>query len=158
MPHKIKPMPEMNADLVRMFWARVRVGGADECWPLVNEQGEPNTGYGYFRGVLASRLALFLSSGVDKIDKYACHTCDNPPCCNPAHLYHGTPQQNMQDAVVRNRKVGRPPKNPDEVRDVVLSIRLTRKEHMRLRSLFVSQAPGDWQTWLRTRLLEAAKR
>lgn len=32
-----------------------------------------------------------------------CHTCDNPPCCNPAHLYVGTRKQNVADAVERRR-------------------------------------------------------
>lgn len=32
-----------------------------------------------------------------------CHTCDNPSCVNPAHLYFGTRQQNIDDAWERNR-------------------------------------------------------
>lgn len=31
------------------------------------------------------------------------HTCDNPPCCNPAHLIEGTQAQNLADMVARGR-------------------------------------------------------
>lgn len=35
---------------------------------------------------------------------YACHTCDNPPCCNARdHLYPGTPSDNMVDRRNRGR-------------------------------------------------------
>lgn len=34
---------------------------------------------------------------------FACHTCDNPGCCNPSHLYDGTAQQNSRDITDRNR-------------------------------------------------------
>lgn len=34
---------------------------------------------------------------------FACHSCDNPPCVNPRHLYEGTNQDNVNDAVSRNR-------------------------------------------------------
>jgi len=35
--------------------------------------------------------------------QFVCHTCDNGFCCNPDHLYIGTPQDNMTDAVSRKR-------------------------------------------------------
>jgi HNH endonuclease len=35
--------------------------------------------------------------------KFVCHTCDNGLCINPDHLYVGTPQDNMDDAVARKR-------------------------------------------------------
>ena len=33
-----------------------------------------------------------------------CHHCDNPPCSRPDHLYAGTPSDNVQDAIRRNRR------------------------------------------------------
>ena len=39
------------------------------------------------------------------------HRCDNPPCCNPAHLYLGTPAQNAEDCVTRQRN--KPPHGED---------------------------------------------
>jgi len=33
----------------------------------------------------------------------ACHTCDNPPCVNPDHLFEGTPLYNTRDKITKGR-------------------------------------------------------
>lgn len=35
---------------------------------------------------------------------FVLHSCDNPPCCNPEHLRIGTPSDNHQDSLSRNRR------------------------------------------------------
>lgn len=51
----------------------------------------------------APRVALALDGRPVKKGWYACHTCDNPSCVRPSHLYPGTPTQNAADAMTRGR-------------------------------------------------------
>lgn len=51
---------------------------------------------------LAHRLSLKLA-GENISGKFACHSCDNPGCVNPAHLFVGDATSNMQDAARKGR-------------------------------------------------------
>jgi hypothetical protein len=91
-------------DTTSRFWSKVdRSGGPNACWPWL--AGINEKGYGRFRmdGKLhrANRVAFFLTHG--HWPQTARHTCDNPPCCNPAHIIDGTVQNNNHDAFHRNR-------------------------------------------------------
>jgi hypothetical protein len=33
-----------------------------------------------------------------------CHHCDTPPCVRPDHLFLGTPNDNVQDCIAKNRR------------------------------------------------------
>jgi hypothetical protein len=55
----------------------------------------------------AHRVAYEVSKGRVMEGLFVCHHCDNPPCCNPAHLYAGTHQDNVDDKVRRGRARGR---------------------------------------------------
>lgn len=82
------------------FWAKVERRGPDECWPWVGAR-KPR-GYGNVRidgkYRLAHRVAWELATGTTiPSGCIVMHRCDNPPCCNPAHLLMGTMKDNTAD-------------------------------------------------------------
>lgn len=57
---------------------------------------------------LAHRLAWELANGPIPAGAWVLHSCDNPPCCNVAHLRLGTPADNVSDRDARGRGAFRP--------------------------------------------------
>lgn len=93
------------------FWALVDVKGKDECWPWKGHRSP--LGYGRFtnkRGDTqqAHRIAYRLANGSLDQRLFVCHACDNPPCCNPSHLWLGTHRQNMDDMFAKGRNATPP--------------------------------------------------
>jgi hypothetical protein len=64
-------------------------------------------GYGWFwlarRAQKAHRVAFFLANGRWPTPN-CLHSCDNPPCCEPAHLFEGTDAVNMADRDAKGRQ------------------------------------------------------
>lgn len=82
----------------------VDVRGPDECWPWTGLFD--SHGYGKVRRGRAPRLILAEKIGRDLLPgEVARHTCDNRPCCNPAHLTPGSHADNSRDAIERGRQV-----------------------------------------------------
>lgn len=50
-----------------------------------------------------SRYIYWLFNGYLDESKYVMHICDNPECINPEHLKLGTPKENTQDMISKNR-------------------------------------------------------
>lgn len=106
-----RPYRRRGAPLALRFWRHVdQSGGPEACWPWTgatrtrNGYGRHNDG-GKFR--LAHRLAFALHNQVD-VDglvegQQVCHRCDNPPCCNPSHLWLGTALENSRDCILKGR-------------------------------------------------------
>lgn len=112
------PVPD---ELRVRFWDRVNAGGPDECWPWKGNISQ--RGYGILhrakirKNLRANRLSFAIHNGPIPDGMMVCHTCDNPSCCNPKHLYAGTNQDNVNDREARGRSVTPPhiaPKLTDE--------------------------------------------
>jgi hypothetical protein len=91
--------------LAERFWKRVDRKGADECWPWTGPVSQ--RGYGMItlrsKPVRATHIAMKLD-GRDRPDGlHALHTCDNPVCVNPSHLWWGTHVENMHDMIAKGR-------------------------------------------------------
>ena len=98
------------------FWAKVDKSG--DCWTWTGSRQK--RGYGLFRikGRLhkAHRAALMVS-GIE-VPAHLCvlHSCDNPPCCNPAHLRLGTKGENNTERSEKFRSAAK--LTPEDVREI----------------------------------------
>jgi hypothetical protein len=103
-----KPLPPLSESDVQRFYAGVDRRAPGECWTWkrARQQGKGKE-YGLFKAkgkmLKSSRVAYFLHNGIDPAPHLICHTCDNPPCCNPAHLFAGSQDDNRKDCKAKGR-------------------------------------------------------
>ena len=91
------------------LWSRVAIDDADKCWVwqgYCKQSGHGQIGDSKRRGATRPTHQVaweFFNGRPVAAGKQINHHCDNPPCCNPRHLYEGTAQDNGRDAVERGR-------------------------------------------------------
>ena len=97
--------PTHIIEFEKRFWNKVIKDDVTDCW---NWQANKVNGYGRIKYrekmTLAHRLSWRMARGNIPDNMNILHSCDNPSCVNPDHLYIGTHTDNMQDMISRNRR------------------------------------------------------
>lgn len=92
------------------FFARIRLdvsGCAIYTGPRANGSGHGSFG----RRGLAHRISYTMHFGPVPAGMVVMHSCDNPPCVNPAHLTIGTQADNLADMTAKGRRAPMPASN-----------------------------------------------
>lgn len=123
-----KRHPEVGMKIREKHLARI--GALQErFWKLIDQSREgcwewqgrcDKDGYGIAPGKYSNkpersshRMSFHFSYGPIPDGMLVCHSCDNPPCCNPEHLFLGTHADNQKDSAAKNRKARKfGPANP----------------------------------------------
>jgi len=115
------------------IWKRIDKRSEDECWEW---KGAVSTnGYGAMsincKDDSTHRIVYCEIFGTIPEGLFVLHHCDNPSCCNPNHLFLGTPKDNMKDRNQKGR--GNVPRGEEHYRS-----KLIKEQVLEIRKLYIT--------------------
>jgi hypothetical protein len=115
--------------------------GPDSCWPWTAARTAAGYGTTATGGPTRRSHRVAWEVANDRpipAGLFICHSCDNPPCCNPGHLFAASTDENMRDMAEKGRSgVSRGESHPMAKLsdDQVAALRQARTEGMTQRQL-----------------------
>lgn len=124
---------KIDSELIKKFEDKIFFASPDGCWYWI---GITNTlGYGRFshegKEFYAHRISYLIYRGQFSIELDILHSCDNPLCVNPNHLFLGTHDDNMKDMAKKGR-AKKKSKNKGEKNPMA---KLTYKQVLEIRAI-----------------------
>ena len=118
--------------------SKVKIRKPHECWEWQGAFWSTGYGRAYISGksVGAHRVVFEIFKGPIPPGFCVLHKCDNPRCCNPAHLFLGTHKDNVKDKVIKGRQA-KGEKNSQA--------KLTEEEVCRIRYLYDNKLANQVQ-------------
>jgi hypothetical protein len=118
--------PKPKDPAVRFFAKVIRHENPDVCWGWSGAKHRYGYGRMQWKGAVveAHRISFEIHSGQPiPAGMEVCHSCDNPVCSNPNHLFLGTNSDNRADSVRKSRhgfgvRLKQAKLNPDSVQDI----------------------------------------
>ena len=97
----------LSEEYIKRFWSKVEKTENSWLWNFSLD----GMGYGSFvifknkeyKTARASRMSFYLTNGPIPDGMCVCHSCDNPKCVRPDHLWLGTRSQNSKDMAQKGR-------------------------------------------------------
>jgi hypothetical protein len=111
----IRLTPRIRARIIERFNRFTSDRPEGQCW--IWQGAKFYNGYGAFTihsngeklTTLAHRISAFIFFNFNLYEnKSILHSCDNKPCINPQHLRPGTQSENIQEALSKGARFGRP--------------------------------------------------
>lgn len=128
--------PEQFAEAFTKSYTIIQRDYATPCWETKRSLTPEGYGRMFYKGRLVGthRVSWLLYRGLIPDGLDVLHRCDNPRCCNPEHLFVGTPRDNTLDSIAKGRA-------HRAIMENAPTTKLSRHEVIEIRKIYAKDKP-----------------